>query len=36
MVFKNYDKDDKRPLPIGKNIKGISLFKDEFGVKIIK
>ena len=36
MVFKNYDDDDKRPLPISKNIKGISLFKDEFGVKIIK
>ena len=36
MVFKNYDEDDKRPLPICKNIKGISLFKDEFGVKIIK
>ena len=36
MVFKNYDEDDKRPLPICKNIKGISLFKDEFGVKIKK
>ena len=25
----NYDKDDKRPLPIGKNKKVIGLFKDE-------
>ena len=32
----NYDKNDKRPLPIGMNRKVISLFKDEFGEKIIK
>ena len=25
----NYDKNDKRPLPIGKNKKVIGLFKDE-------
>ena len=32
----NYDENDKRPLPIGKNKKVISLFKDELGGKIIK
>ena len=32
----NYDEDDKRPLPIGKNKKVISLFKDELGGKIMK
>ena len=31
----NYDKDDKRPLPIGRNKKVIGLFKDELGVKIM-
>ena len=30
-----YDKNDKRPLPIGKNKKVPSLFKDELGGKII-
>ena len=25
----NYDEDDKRPLPIGKNKKVVGLFKDE-------
>ena len=29
----NYDKNDKRPLPIGKNKKVQGLFKDEFGRK---
>ena len=29
----NYDKNDKRPLPIGKNKKVPSLFKDELGGK---
>ena len=32
----NYDKNDKRPLPIGKNKKVIGLFKDELGGKIMK
>ena len=32
----NYDKDDNRPLPKGKNKKVIGLFKDELGGKIIK
>ena len=32
----NYDEDDKRPLPIGKNKKIIVLLKDELGGKIIK
>ena len=32
----NYDKNDERPLPIGKNKKVISLFKDELGGKILK
>ena len=31
----NYDKNDKRPLPIGKNKKSIRSFKDELGGKII-
>ena len=31
----NYDENDKRPLPIGKNKKVIGLFKDELGGKII-
>ena len=29
------DKNDKKPLPIGKNKKGPGLFKDEVGGKII-
>ena len=32
----NYDKNDKRPLLIGKNKKVIGLFKDELGRKIMK
>ena len=32
----NYNEDDKRPLPIGKNKKVIDLFKDELGEKIMK
>ena len=32
----NYSKDDKRPLPIGKNKKNIGLFKDELGGKNMK
>ena len=31
----NYDKNDKRPLPIGKNIKVPGLSKDELGGKIV-
>ena len=31
----NYDKNDKRPLPTGKNEKVPSLFKDELGGKIM-
>ena len=31
----NFDKNDKRPLPIGKNKKTPVLFKDESGGKII-
>ena len=31
----NYDKNDKRPIPIGKNKKVSGLFKDELGGKII-
>ena len=33
MVRYIYDKKDERPLPIGKNKKVISLFKDELGGK---
>ena len=32
----NYDENDKRPLPIGKNKKVIGLFKDELGGRILK
>ena len=32
----NYDKNDKRALPIGKNKKVIGLFKDELGGNIVK
>ena len=32
----NSDKNDDRPLPIGKNRKVIGLFKDELGGKIMK
>ena len=32
----NYDENDKRPLPIGKNKKVIRFFKNELGGKIIK
>ena len=32
----NYDESDKRPLPIGKNIKAYVLFKDELGGKIME
>ena len=32
----NYDENDKRPLPIGKNKKILGLFKDELGRKIMK
>ena len=31
----NYGKNDKRPLPVGKNEKVSGLFKDELGGKII-
>ena len=31
----NYDENDKRPLPIGKNKKVIGIFKDELGGKIV-
>ena len=31
----NYDENDKRPLPTGKNKKVIGLFKDELGGKIM-
>ena len=31
----NYDKNDKRPLPIGKNKKVPGIFKDELGGKIM-
>ena len=32
----NYDENNKRPLPIGKNKEVIGLFKDELGGKIMK
>ena len=32
----NYDENDKRPLPIGKNKKVIELFKDELRGRIMK
>ena len=32
----NYDENDKKPLPIGKNKKVIWLFKDELGGRIMK
>ena len=32
----NYDVNDERPLPIGKNKKVVGLFKDELGGKIMK
>ena len=32
----NYDENDKRPLPIGKNKKVVCLFKDELGGRIMK
>ena len=32
----NYDENDERPLPIGKNKKVIGLFKDQLGGKIMK
>ena len=32
----NYEEDDERPLPIGKNKKIIGLFKDKLGGKITK
>ena len=32
----NYDENDKRPLPIGKNKKVIGLFKDGLGGKIME
>ena len=32
----NYDKNGKRPLPIGKNKKVIGLFKEELGGNIVK
>ena len=35
-ALSNYDKNDKRPLPIGMNEKVISVFKDELGGKIMK
>ena len=31
----NYDEDDKKPIPIGKNKKVIGFFKDELGGKIM-
>ena len=37
MVYtSNYEKDDKRPLQIGKNKKVIGVFKDELGRRIMK
>ena len=35
IFLKNYDENDKRPLPIDKNKKVIGLFKDELGGKTI-
>ena len=32
----NYDKNDKRPLPMGMNKKVLGMFKDELGGKIMK
>ena len=32
----NYDKNDKRQLPMGMNKNAIGLFKDELGGKIMK
>ena len=32
----NYDENDKRPLPTGKNKRVIGLFKDELGERIMK
>ena len=32
----NYNENDERPLPIGKNKKVIGLFKDELGGKIVE
>ena len=32
----NYDKNNKRPLPMGMNKKVIGVFKDELGGKIMK
>ena len=32
----NYDKNDKRPLPMGMNKNVIGVFKDELGGKIMK
>ena len=32
----NYNEDDKRPLPKGKNKKVIGLFKDELSGRIMK
>ena len=32
----NYDKNDKRPFPMGMNEEVIGLFKDELGGKIMK
>ena len=32
----NYDENDKRTLPIGKNKKAIGLFKDKLAGKIMK
>ena len=36
LIHLNYDKNDKKPLPIGMNKKVIGLFKDELGGKIMK
>ena len=33
--YNNYDTNDERPLPLGKNKKVIGLFEDELGGKII-